>query len=147
MTPEQRAAVVAESLTWLRTPYHHAADIKGQGVDCLMLLIRVFHACALVPAIDPRPYPAQWHLHRSDEVYLAGLEKYATELPPHEAPQAGDIALWKFGRTYSHAAILINEREVVHAFKDAREVTIADRWSEPLAARDVKYFTLTAAPT
>ena len=144
MTAEQRAAVVAEAKTWLGTPYHHCADIKGAGVDCLMLLVRVYHAVGLMPATDPRPYAPQWHLHRNDELYLAGLEQHGRELALEEEPQAGDIAVWRFGRTFSHAGIVLNEREVLHALKDAREVTISDRWSPPLAGRVVRYFTVGA---
>ena len=36
-----REAVVTEAKTWIGTPFHHAARIKGAGVDCLMLLSRV----------------------------------------------------------------------------------------------------------
>ena len=60
--------VVAEAKTWLRTPYHHAADIKGVGVDCAMILLRVYQAVGAVPPeVDPRPYPADWFLHRDEE--------------------------------------------------------------------------------
>ena len=31
----QRLAVVAEAESWLGTPYHHEARIKGHGVDCV----------------------------------------------------------------------------------------------------------------
>lgn len=30
----QRAAVVAEARSWIGTPYHNCADVKGAGVDC-----------------------------------------------------------------------------------------------------------------
>ena len=32
---EARAAVIAEARTWIKTPWVHAADIKGAGVDCV----------------------------------------------------------------------------------------------------------------
>ena len=47
MSDAQRAAVVAEARSWIGTPYHHAADVKGHGVDCAMLLIRVYCDCRL----------------------------------------------------------------------------------------------------
>src|SRR6185437_15824401 len=43
----QRAAVVAEARSWIGTPYHNCADIKGTGVDCGMLIVRVFVATGL----------------------------------------------------------------------------------------------------
>ena len=35
-----------------------------------MLLVRVFVDTGLCPPFDPRPYPVDWHLHRSEERYL-----------------------------------------------------------------------------
>ena len=37
-----REKIVAEARSWIGTPYHNCADIKGVGVDCGMLLVRVF---------------------------------------------------------------------------------------------------------
>ncbi len=171
---EQRAAVVAEARSWIGTRYHNCADVKGAGVDCGMLLVRVFVDTGLCQPFDPRPYPPDWHLHRSEERYLgflfdrchevfllpppergsggvpvgvgvAGRQRGAlianTELPgrdPHlsstfqgeeeraalsnqapsaagwgaagrEAPskvQPGDVAVFRFGRCYSHGGIV-----------------------------------------
>ena len=32
-----RAAVVTEAKTWIGTPFHHAARVRGAGVDCLIV--------------------------------------------------------------------------------------------------------------
>ena len=136
-----RAAIVDETLTWLGTPYHHCADVKGAGVDCAMLLVRVYAACGLTPAdFDPRPYSPQWHLHRGEELYLQWLQ--AAQAVPTATPQAGDVAIWKFGRAYSHAGILKNDTEVIHALMDSGRVTIHKLTDTPLAGRDVKYYTV-----
>ena len=37
-----REAVVTEAASWIGTPFHHAARVKGAGVDCLMLLAEVY---------------------------------------------------------------------------------------------------------
>lgn len=107
------ADVVTEALTWLGTPYHHQGRVKGFGVDCAMLLCEVYHAVGLVPFVDPTPYPHDWHLHRSEERYLGWIEQFAD---PVETPQAGDVALYKFGRCVSHAAIVIEWPRVIHAY-------------------------------
>jgi cell wall-associated NlpC family hydrolase len=57
---DQRARVVKEAVGWLGTPYRHQADIKGAGVDCGMLLVRVFVDTGLVAPFDPRPYENDW---------------------------------------------------------------------------------------
>ncbi len=66
--------VVAAARAWIGTPYHHAADVKGQGgVDCAMLLVRVYCDLGLVEPFDPRPYTRDWMLHRDEERYLGFL--------------------------------------------------------------------------
>lgn len=108
-----RAAVVAEARTWLGTPYHHQGRIKGQGVDCAMLLLEVYHACGLVPYVDPRPYPPDWHLHRGQERYLEHVLQHAHAV---DQPRPGDIALYQFGRCVSHGAIVAEWPQIIHSY-------------------------------
>lgn len=124
MSPQTRQNVVSEARTWLSTPYHHQASIKGVGVDCIMLMVEVYKTCGLLAAdFDPRPYTHDWHLHRSDEIYLGGVESYARQV---SAPQPGDIAMFQFGRCVSHAAIVIAWPLVIHAYIDHGAVVLTD---------------------
>lgn len=122
---DQRAAVVAEARKWLGTPYHNCADVKGVGVDCGMLLVRVFVDTGLVPPFDPRPYPADWHLHRSEERYLGFVFDRGSEV---EAPQPGDVLVLRIGRCYSHGGIVTLPKPltIVHAYFQARRVLEED---------------------
>jgi len=137
---QQRAAVVAEVQKWLRTPYQHRQRALGLGVDCAWLLIEVYRECGLIPAIDPGDYPQDWHLHRSEERYLGWLESYGHQVAE---PQPGDVAVWRFGRAYSHGAVVIEGTRVVHAYVDIG-VEWADMREERLASRPVRYYTLNA---
>ena len=131
----QRAAVCAEARSWLRTPHHHMADLKGVGVDCAMLLVRVYHAAGIIPAIDPRPYPPDWHLHRDQERYLGWLDQYGQ---PTEQPGPGDVAIWRFGRAFSHAGILVGPGLMVHSYIKQGCVLADPR----CIARPVRHYTL-----
>jgi NlpC/P60 family putative phage cell wall peptidase len=131
-----RQAIVAEAQTWLGTPFHHQGRVKGVGVDCAMLLAEVFHRCGLVPYVDPGYYPPDWHLHRDAERYLEKLLPYAHELP---APAPGDVAVFRFGRTYSHGAIVIAWPRIVHAYW-LRGVVWGDATLYPLVGRPVRFF-------
>jgi len=82
-----------------------------------MLLCEVFEACGMIPHVDPRPYPPDWHFHREEEKYLKGVMDYADELKPDELPQAGDIVLYKFGRCISHAGIVMAWPQIIHAYR------------------------------
>jgi len=47
-----RALVVTEARTWLNTPFHHQARLKGVGVDCAMLVRAVGEACGVLTITD-----------------------------------------------------------------------------------------------
>lgn len=117
----QRASVVAEARKWLGTPYHPSADVPGAGVDCGMLIVRAFVDAGLVAPFDPRPYPQDWHLHRSDEKYLGFVGDLCKRV---DAPQPGDVAVFRYGRCYSHGAIVTHGEPLVilHAYMPARRV-------------------------
>jgi cell wall-associated NlpC family hydrolase len=136
---EQRAAVIAEAKTWLRTPYHHRAHVKGGGVDCAYLLIEVYHACGLIPSIDPGEYPPDWMMHREEERYLGWVKKFAHEV---ETPRPGDIALYHVGRCFAHGAIVVDWPTIIHAYIREKNVQISLGNQGWLEGRKVKYFSL-----
>lgn len=125
--------IVAEALSWLDTPYHHMADIKGVGVDCAMLPLRVFASLGLIPAdTEPRPYPHDWMLHRDDERYLGWVQRFAD---PVDEPLPGDLALFRVGRCVAHGGIVTEPGVMVHADLHAGRVERCDirRWADRLA--------------
>jgi len=110
----KRERVIRIAKEYLCTPYHHAGRVKGAGVDCLTLLTCVYEEAGLVPRVEIPYYPQDWHLHRSSERYMSGVLRYAREIG--DDPQKGDIVLWKFGRCYSHGAIIVEWPLVIHAY-------------------------------
>lgn len=128
VTPEieaqQRAAVIAEAMTWEGTPYRQQAATKGGAVDCCMVLVQSWVAAGVFEPFDPRPYPPNWHMHQDRERYLEWLELAATEV---QVWQPGDIVVWKFARTYSHSGIIVNSAgHVLHALQDFHRCTLTD---------------------
>jgi cell wall-associated NlpC family hydrolase len=115
MTPEQRTAVIAEAESWIRTPYHANASVKGAGTDCAMLPLAVYvKALGLDQPLVPQ-YVMQWHLHHDEEKYLATVRSFGAIEIPFEELQPGDFALWRIGRVYSHGAIVIAWPKILHA--------------------------------
>lgn len=110
---DTRAAIVAEALSWEGTSYHPGACIKGVGVDCAMLPNGVFSALGLAPRLDIT-YAQDWMMHRDEELFLSYIIPHAREITREEA-RPGDLVIWKFGRTYSHSAIIIDLPMVLHA--------------------------------
>lgn len=152
---EQRAAFVQAAVAYIGTPYHHMGRVKGAGVDCATLLICSASDAKIISDVKLDYYPSDWNLHRGSERYLATISKYVKEMvpPPDRAPIPGDIVLWRFGRSYSHAAIVVEWPKVVHArmgtpvcFEDAEKAqwltTIGE--SDPARGkpRPKKFFSL-----
>jgi cell wall-associated NlpC family hydrolase len=141
---EARLAVVAEARSWIGTPYHHRAAVKGScgGVDCGMLLIRVFADLGLIPDFDPGHYPIDWHMHRAEERYLGFVTAHAG---PVVVPGPGDVIVFKWGRCFAHGGIITEAEPAcrfVHAAARAGFVEETVLSASPLAARQSKYFSL-----
>lgn len=124
---DARSAVVAAARSWLSTPYHHLACVKGHGVDCAYLVKATFEEARVVAPFRLEAYSAQWYLHHADELYLNHVMDVAREIPEAEA-LPGDIVLYQFGRCFSHGAIIIDPGfpKIVHAFLQARAVVIGE---------------------
>ncbi|HEU5231963.1 MAG TPA: NlpC/P60 family protein [Terriglobales bacterium] len=101
--------------SWLGTPYHHMGRIKGVGVDCAMFPLEVYREAGLIGDIEIPFYPPDWHLHRSEEIYLKIVQQRALELRGHAPPEPGDFVLYQFGRTWSHGAIVVDWPVIIHA--------------------------------
>jgi cell wall-associated NlpC family hydrolase len=143
--PETRAAIVAEALTWEGTPYMSHARLKGVGVDCALLPASVYEAVGIIPTINPT-YTADWMMHRDEEQFLSFVLPHAREIPEADL-QPGDLVIWKFGRTFSHSAIVIDYPTVLHAVIRGGAVIRADMTQDvDLIDRPRKCFSVFAAP-
>lgn len=138
----QRHRVVAEARKWLGTPYHCQADVRGAGIDCGMLIVRVFVDTGLCEPFDPRPYSDDWFLHRSEEKYLGFVFERCKEV---QSPRPGDVVVFRYGRCYSHGGIITcgDPVTLVHAYQPAQRVieeTIAGNGALSHPSRRPRYF-------
>lgn len=133
-------AVVNAAKGWVNTPYHHHAKIKGVGVDCIQLVLAVHEEAGLVPDnIDTGTYTTDWHLHRNEDLYLAGLQDHLEAIDDlslsvdarlidndaWSAP-AGAVFVLRVGRTFSHGGIVTEWPRVIHASQPAGIVEEVD---------------------
>jgi cell wall-associated NlpC family hydrolase len=116
----KRTAVVLEALSWIGTPFHDCAGVKGAGCDCAHLLLRVYQNAGVIPMFDVEPYPPQWFQHRDEPRFLNRLRDYAHEV---EMPEVADVVMFKFGRHAAHGGILVAKDKMVHAYKPQGAVT------------------------
>jgi cell wall-associated NlpC family hydrolase len=144
---KQRQAVIDEAKSWLKTPHHNGARLKGIGVDCGQLPLVVYEAVGLIPHVETERYSHQFHLNRSKEWYLDYCQSLGTELVDGKLPGKGDFALYKVGRVFSHGAIVIEWPLIIHSYVGVG-VTIDHGNQGWMAAnkdgspRSIKFFTL-----
>lgn len=136
----QRAAVVAEAMTWLRTPWHHRGSLKGVGVDCAQFVLRVYVNCGLCADVDTGEYPRDWHVHKTEERFLAFVPDFAREIGQAEA-QPGDLMLVRIGRVFSHGVIILDWPQGIHAAIREGMVTLVDIERDSGLAVPRKFFT------
>lgn len=124
---EERAHVVAVARSFLRTPYHDCARVKGHGVDCATLLLMVFEEAGLESPINLEAYSPQWFLHHGEEKYLAKVLERAVEVTEQQA-LPGDVVLYRVGRCFAHGAIVVDPGwpTIIHAYKQAGIVTLGE---------------------
>ena len=113
-----RTRVVAAARAWIGTPYHSCADIPGVGVDCGMLLVRIFCDLGLCAPFDPRPYASDWHMHRGEERYLGFVFDRCHE---RTLARPGDVVVFRYGRCWAHGGVvtLADPLAIVHAYSPA----------------------------
>ena len=125
-----RRDIVIEVRSWLETPYHHQAALKGVGCDCIGLLRGVYEAFVSPLNVDIN-YSPDWHFHRAEEVLYAHACQYAEEIPL-ESAGIGDVLLFGFGTgPAAHAGIIASADTIIHAYAEigkVAETRLSDKW-------------------
>jgi cell wall-associated NlpC family hydrolase len=72
--------IVAVARSWLGTPYHHQATLKGVGCDCLGLVRGVYaDLCGHAPE-EPPPYSPDWAEARGCETLIEAARRHLIEI-------------------------------------------------------------------
>lgn len=129
MTNEQRDAVVAETETWIGTPYRGWSCVKGAGADCGQLLYGVYRNCGLIPEMTelPKDYPLFIGLHRASTEYVDLVLKFFREIPESEV-QPGDLVVWRLSgsKSFCHGGIVKSWPDYfIHAYGDSVKASSA----------------------
>ena len=139
-----RAAVVHEARTWIGTPFHHQARVKGAGVDCLGLVWGTGETCAVMPAVsatDAKPFWRFYGRRPNPSVMRECLAKFLVEIPRDQV-QPGDMAWthWNEVRMPIHMSIFADHPQgglsVIHAMWDMGVVehVLADAFNDRIVA-------------
>lgn len=120
-----REQIVVSAVSWLETPYHHHARVKGVGIDCAQLLVAIALDLGLLNERQAQlvpNYPPEWHLHNREEHLLEYLELMGCV--ETDKPAMGDIMCFKFGRTCSHVGVMVNDHQFIHACLKSGKVVV-----------------------
>jgi NlpC/P60 family putative phage cell wall peptidase len=133
---DTRTHVVTIARTWLGTPYHHQASMKGAGCDCIGLVRGVWrelHGC------EPQPLPAytrDWAEGSGRETLLEAARHHLVEISAGEAQPADVLVFrWRRNALAKHCAILATPTTMIHALEGAPvcEVSLSPWWHRHLA--------------
>lgn len=128
--PEDRgaraaAAVLAEAMTWIGTPYRHQGTTRGVGCDCLGLVRGVWRAVYGREPETPGPYAPDWAETGGQDHLLEAARRHCLEKPLGQA-RPGDLLVfrWRAHHAAKHLGILLPETRFLHAY-EGHAVTVS----------------------
>jgi len=154
--PYERAAVIAEGLSWIGTLFHHQGRVKIKrapdgtvidrgGADCAYSLLEIYHKALphRVTNMDFGHYAQTWSMTKAgalSERYLStvlgipGVKETST-------PKPGDMVLFRVGLAFAHGAIIIEPGwpHIIHANGETRSF-MRDVGDQGRLARQQKRF-------
>lgn len=94
----------------------------------------------IAPGVDLGHYPSDWHLHSKDERYLEWVLRLGGR--EIDEPRPGDFALFKFGHSFSHGAIVEQWPVGIHSLIRIGVIRENFKDNQAFAKRQVRFFTL-----
>ena len=136
----QRERVVTAARGWIGTPFHHAAEIKGVGVDCVHFAHAVYVEAGVIAPMQIEQYGAQLMLHSRRETVIPYLLRCGREIAEADAGP-GDVVLYKIGHSFSHAAIVVDwPTRIIHAHALSGKVVEMAGNVADLAGKPTRFF-------
>ena len=134
---DARFDIVSIARTWLGTPYHYQASLRGVGTDCIGLVRGIYRELhGREPEAVP-PYTRDWAEATGEETLISAARRHLMEIAPDETAP-GDVLVFRYRSraVAKHAAILTTPATMIHAIEGApvSEVAYSPWWRRHLAA-------------
>ena len=135
---EIRKKIVEEARSWLNTPYHLGARVKGAGVDCATFILQVMVNVGIFTDDRLEAYGPDWFKHTEEERYRMQVLRHARKILEtvcYRSTEAlpGQIVLGRHqSKVLNHGAIVTEYPMAIHAI--APRVAEIDLSTSPLWA-------------
>lgn len=108
--------LIAEIESWIGTRWIHGQCLKGIGVDCVRFVCAIGKFAGWVDKKYTVPvYNKDWALHNTATMLEDEVCKFCDKtIGPY---QVGDIMLFIYARSASHAGIYIGGNKMVHSYQ------------------------------
>jgi NlpC/P60 family putative phage cell wall peptidase len=108
--------VIGAARTWIGTPYHDQASVRGVGCDCLGLARGVWREVVGDEPFPIPPYSRDWGEAGPVEVLAIGARACMIEVDPTSAPPGALLMFRMRDRAIAkHVGILTPEGTLIHA--------------------------------
>jgi cell wall-associated NlpC family hydrolase len=114
----RRRALIWEANSWVGTPFHGHAKLKGVGVDCVQLAGAIYIATGFLTEFNPGWYPIDGGNHDESSRVVEWIEQSGKfhRCSPHGAQaMPGDLICIQYARVAHHVGVVVAGEEFVHA--------------------------------
>lgn len=123
--------------TWVGTPYHNHAAIKGVGCDCIGLIRGIW--ADIHGELPPVPhYTPRWSQRNTgEERLLDAARAYLVEVPVETRGPGIVLGFRVHPRSLAqHCGVMTTMTDMVHAHsgRGVHEVTLGERWEPKVVA-------------
>lgn len=132
----ERSEIVAVARSWIGTPYHHQASLKGVGCDCIGLVRGVMRELYGSEPQNLPPYPRDWGDANGSEDIIAAGRRHLIEVPIADMGPGDVIAVrWRAHLVAKHTMIMSHDGRAIHAYERApvAEIHLSGWWLERIA--------------
>lgn len=136
MSVASPVTVIAAARSWLGTPYHDQASLRGVGCDCLGLARGVWRDVVGPEPFDLPPYSRDWGEVGGREMLAEGAA--GTMIPaPEGALDPGSLVLFRMRdrAVAKHLGILTESGSFIHAYEriGVVEAPLTQAWRRRIA--------------
>ena len=112
------AAIIAAARSWLGTPYHDQASLKGVGCDCLGLARGVWREVVGPEPFLIEPYSRGWGETGQIEVLAEGARRMMREIAPGDAGPGALVLFRMVPRAIAkHVGVMTGPDSFIHSYE------------------------------